>query len=174
MARAASTAGGDSLEDIAIRRAGRADAGLAPDPTRDLARSLGTARTASSGAKDIEGEAVGARAACEAVRRERRGEAVGLCLFLDSLASRSARRGVRVQDLLAAESARGPGRRLLAAAIVRARGGESPCLSAGAGKASAQGFSERLGPHRPLRERIDQVRNREFIGLARGVKGTSA
>lgn len=177
MARAASSPDRTNPEDVSIRRAGRGDAQLIHALILDLAASLGTAGKVASCARDIEREGFGAKPAFEALIAERRGAAVGLCLFFDSFSSWSGRRGVYVQDLYVAESARGLGlgRRLLAeaAAIVRARGGNYLRLSANADNAPARAFYECVGLRRSSTERIYQIRERAFEELAGGAKGTA-
>ena len=178
MTSSASTSDLRNLADVTIRRAGPLDARLVHDLILALAGNLGATRKVTSVAEDIEREGFGAKPAFQALIAERDGEAVGLCLFFDSFSSWSGRRGVYVQDLYVAESARGLGlgRRLLAeaAAIVQARGGCYLRLSVDADNAGAQDFYESVGLHWSSTERIYQVREGEFIDLARSAKGTDA
>jgi ribosomal protein S18 acetylase RimI-like enzyme len=178
MGRTAATTRRESLEDITVRRAGLADARLVHDLILDLAKSLGAESKVRSSAEDIARAGFGPAPVFEALIAERRGGAVGLCLFFDSFSSWNGRRGVYVQDLYVAEGARGVGlgRRLLAeaAAIVRARGGTYLRLSVDADNAAARDFYERVGLRRASTERIYQVRDREFAELAESARGTKA
>lgn len=177
-ARAASTAGRGRPEEVVIRRAGRADATLIHALVLGLARTLGVTEKITCSPEDIQREGFGAKPAFEALLAERRGEAIGLCLFFDSFSSWSGGRGVYVQDLFVSGGARGQdlGRRLLAetAAIVRARGGTYLRLSVDANNALAQGFYQRVGLHLSATERIYQMDEPEFNDLANGATGTLA
>ena len=174
MDRTASTPRGDSLQEVTIRRAGPADAGLVHDLILELAKSQGLENRVRSSAQDIAREGFGEMPAFEALIAERWGESVGLCLFFDSFSSWSGRRGVCVQDLYVADRARGLGlgRRLLAnaAAIVQARGGSYLRLAVDAGNASAQDFYERIGLRPSSTERFYQARDREFVDLAKSAR----
>lgn len=165
-------------DGIAIRRATRADAARIHGLVRDLARVLGAERRVGATVADFEREGFGTDPIFEALIAERQGEAVGLCLFFDSFSSWTGSRGLYVQDLYVADSARGLGlgRRLLAeaAAIVSRRGGCYLRLSVDADNALAQGFYERIGLRRSATERIYQVRDDEFAALAQSAKGTGS
>ena len=175
MSNAASIGDMGGSEDVTIRRAKRADARLVHDLILALADSLGVTQKVTAVAEDFEREGFGAKPAFETLIAERDGKAVGLCLHFDSFSSWDGRRGVYVQDLFVAESARGLGlgRRLLAeaAAIVHARGGSYLRLSVDAQNTMAQRFYEQVGLYRSTTERIYQVRESAFIDLVESAEG---
>ena len=160
-----------------IRRATEADAAAIHAMVVELAASIGMADQVTSRVEDIRHHGFGADPAFEALIAESDGAPVGLCLFFESFSTWDGRRGVYVQDMYVAETARGLGlgRRLLAeaAAISRARGGSYLRLSVEADNDSAQAFYQRVGLAWSDRERIYQVRGDDFAALAADAAGVT-
>jgi ribosomal protein S18 acetylase RimI-like enzyme len=175
MTEATSTPAEAAPDGITIRRATCADAALIYRLIRELAGVLGAEARINSTAEDFAREGFGDDPAFVALIAERQAEPIGLCLFFESFSSWNGRRGVYVQDLYVADSARGLGlgRRLLAAAaaIVHRRGGRYLRLSVDADNALAQAFYERIGLRHSSTERIYQVRDEEFAALAGSAEG---
>jgi ribosomal protein S18 acetylase RimI-like enzyme len=160
-----------------IRRATEADAAAIHAMVVALAASIGMTDQVASRVEDIRDQGFGADPAFEALIAEHEGAPVGLCLFFETFSTWAGRRGVYVQDMYVAETARGLGlgRRLLAeaAAISRARGGSYLRLSVEADNLGAQAFYRRIGLIWSDREHIYQVRGEDFVGLAQGAEGVT-
>jgi len=155
---------------LVIRRATPSDAAQIHRLILDFADSLGTVERVSASAEDFARASQGEPPAFEALIAERGGAPIGLCVFLNSFSTWTGRRGIYIQDLYVAASARGLGlgRRLLAeaAAIAHARGGNYLRLSVDIDNEGAKAFYRRLGLHQSSDERIYQVRGQDFAELA--------
>ncbi|NIA69908.1 GNAT family N-acetyltransferase [Pelagibius litoralis] len=167
-----------SPKDVTVRLAGKADAQAVYSLIVELARSRDAMDKVISSVADIARDGFGADPAFEALIAEVGGEAVGLCLFFGSYSTWRGRRGLYVQDLIVADSARGlgVGRRLLAetAAIARARGGSYLRLSVDDDNTRAQAFYQRTGLSHSQPEQIYVLNESAFAELAASAKGTDA
>ncbi len=167
-----------SPKSVTVRLAGKADAQAVYALVVELAKARNMTDKVVSTVEDIARDGFGPDPAFEALIAEVDGAAVGLCLFFGSYSTWRGRRGIYVQDLVVAESARsfGVGRRLLAetAAIAQARGGSYLRLSVDDDNIRAQGFYQRTGLRHSEPEQIYVVGEADFIELASSAKGTDA
>lgn len=164
------TAMQNDVAEIIIRLARREDAGAIHALVVELARARKMPDKVLSSAADIERDGFGENAAFEALLAERGGEAVGLSLFFASYSTWRGQRGVYLQDLVVAESARGlgVGERLLAAtaALCHQRGGGYLRLSVDDDNVAAQAFYQRCGLTHSKSELIQVIDRDAFIELA--------
>jgi ribosomal protein S18 acetylase RimI-like enzyme len=157
-----------------VRLAGRADAAAVYDLVVDLARSRDAMHKVLSSVADIERDGFGPDPAFEALIAEIDGKAVGLCLFFGSYSTWRGRRGIYVQDLIVADSARslGVGQRLLAATadLARTRGGSYLRLSVDDDNTRAQAFYQRSGFGHSETELIYVLDDDDFTKMADSAK----
>jgi ribosomal protein S18 acetylase RimI-like enzyme len=160
---------------LVVRRACRADAPAIHALVVELARSRNALDKVVSRVEDIERDGFGEDPAFEALVAEIDGRPVGLCLFFGSYSTWRGQRGVYVQDLVVADSARslGVGQRLLAevAAITLARGGGYLRLSVDDDNVRAQAFYERSGLRHSRPEMIYLADEDDFAALAGRAEG---
>jgi ribosomal protein S18 acetylase RimI-like enzyme len=165
-----------TADAVVVRLAGRADAPAIYDLIRELARARGALHKVRSTLEGIERDGFGPDPAFEALIAEVDGRAVGLCLFFGSYSTWRGSRGIYVQDLIVADSARslGVGQRLLAAtaALARARGGSYLRLSVDDDNVRAQTFYRRSGFGHSESELIYVLDEGDFTGLAESAEGT--
>jgi GNAT superfamily N-acetyltransferase len=168
--------GSQSPEDVTVRLAGSGDAEAVYALVVELARSRNAMGKVLSTAADIARDGFGPDPAFEALIAEIDGTAVGLCLFFGSYSTWRGQRGIYVQDLVVADSARslGVGRRLLAetAAIGRTRGAGYLRLSVDDDNPRAQAFYQRSGLHHSRPEQIYVLDDEAFVALADSAKET--
>lgn len=160
--------------EITIRLARREDAAAIHDLVVDLARSRRAESKVESRIADIERDGFGDNPAFEALLAEVGGRVVGLSLFFGSYSTWRGQRGVYLQDLVVAESARGLGlgARLLAAtaALCRARGGGYLRLSVDDDNPRARAFYRRCGLSHSKSELIQVIDRQGFIDLAKSAE----
>jgi len=156
--------------EVTIRLARREDAAAIHGLVVELARSRKVPDKVQSSVADIEHDGFGETPAFEALLAEVEGRIVGLSLFFPSYSTWRGRRGVYLQDLVVAESARGLGlgERLLAAtaALCQARGGGYLRLSVDDDNPRAQAFYRRCGLTHSKSELIQVIDRQGFIDLA--------
>ena len=166
------------MENISVRLAVKADAEAVYALVVDLARARGMPEKVASSAADIARDGFGDNPAFEALLAEIHGKTIGLCLFFDSYSTWRGKRGLYVQDLVVAESARGlgVGDRLLseAAALARARGYAYLRLSVDDDNVKAQRFYQRTGLRHSAPEQIYVADGEAFAALAARAKGKPA
>ncbi|MGD1876094.1 MAG: GNAT family N-acetyltransferase [Kiloniellaceae bacterium] len=164
--------------DITVRLAGRDDAPAVYGLIVDLARARDAMHKVTSRVEDIARDGFGDDPAFEALIAELDGKPVGLCLFFGSYSTWRGQRGIYVQDLIVADSARslGVGQRLLAAmaALARARGAGYLRLSVDDDNIRAQTFYRRCGFRHSEPEQIYVLDEDDFAALADSVKETQA
>jgi len=167
-----------SPKSVTVRLAGKADAEAVYALVVELARARNMTDKVVSTVADIARDGFGSDPAFTALIAEVDGAAVGLCLFFGSYSTWRGRRGIYVQDLVVADSARslGVGQRLLAetAAIAQARGGCYLRLSVDDDNTRAQAFYRRTGLSHSQAEQIYVSGDDDFIELASSAKGTDA
>ena len=155
---------------ITIRLARREDAAAIYALVVELARARRMPDKVQTSITDIERDGFGETPAFEALLAERGGKVVGLSLFFPSYSTWRGQRGVYLQDLVVAESARGlgVGERLLAAtaALCHQRGGGYLRLSVDDDNAAARAFYQRCGLTHSKSELIQVIDRDAFAALA--------
>lgn len=164
--------------EITVRLAGKADAPVVHDLVVELARARGAGDKMVSTPADIARDGFGDDPAFEALLAEIDGRPAGMSLFFASYSTWRGRRGLYLQDLVVADSARsrGVGERLLAetAALAEARGYAYLRLSVDDDNIRAQRFYRRCGLRHSTPEQIYVLENDAFADLAARAKGSQA
>ena len=156
--------------DIIIRDANSRDAETIAKLVARLADSTGQTDKQSSTAADFERHGFGARPAFRALIAEQAGKAVGLALWFYNFSSWRGDLGVYLQDIYVDSRLRGSGlgRRLLAetARLALQDGASHLRLSVASSNKAAQDFYRHLGFTAREDERIYQIADLAFTGLA--------
>ncbi|MEE2692173.1 MAG: GNAT family N-acetyltransferase [Pseudomonadota bacterium] len=154
---------------VTIRKATRADAAAIHRMVVDLARATGKLGAVSSTVDDIAREGFGDKPAFEALIAFDGEEAVGLALYFPEFSTWRGERGVYLQDLYVAETARraGLGRRLVEALAAEAgrQGAAYLRLSVDAANQRAAAFYERLGFAEMREDRMFILKDARFEAL---------